>query len=98
MIKSGETHACSARNVAHRGRVIALLSKDARGGAQDQFQLLIVARKISFQFDDHLLHWERGRPARNLGSASPSMRAGRPRPSILRSLITARTQTRTACL
>src|SRR5207302_4429480 len=67
------------RNVAHRSRVIALLGKNARRGPQDQFELLIVARKISFQFNDYLLHWERGRPARNLGSASPSKRAGRPR-------------------
>src|SRR5437660_8409702 len=59
--------------------MITLLGKNARRRAEDQFKLLIVTRKISFQFDDHLLHWERGRPARNLGSASSSMRAGRPR-------------------
>src|SRR5207253_1044012 len=79
MIKTGEADARRARNVAHRSGVIALLGKNARRRAEDQFKLLIVARKTSFQFDDPLLHWERGRPARNLRSGSPSMRAGRPR-------------------
>src|SRR5437879_4984 len=78
MIKSGEAHARRARDIAHRGRVIALLGKNARRGPQDQFELLIVARKISFQFNDYLLHWERGRPARNPGSALPSKAGGTP--------------------
>src|SRR5258708_3054097 len=36
MIKTCQTHARRARNVAHRSRVITLLSKDARRSAQDQ--------------------------------------------------------------
>src|SRR2546422_3154774 len=46
MIKPRETDSGSARDVAHRSRVITLFRKDARGGAQDQFELLIVTGKI----------------------------------------------------
>src|SRR5258708_3859386 len=46
MIKAGETHARRARDIAHRGRVITLSRKNARGRAQNQFELLIVASQL----------------------------------------------------
>jgi hypothetical protein len=46
MIEAGETHARRARDIAHRSRVITLFRKDARGSAQDQFELLIVTGEV----------------------------------------------------
>ena len=46
MIKSGEADVGSARDVAHRRRVIILLGKNARGVAENELELLIVFRKI----------------------------------------------------
>src|SRR5437016_12557866 len=46
MIKAGETDVRRPRNVAHRSRVIVLLGKNARRGAQDQLELLIVSTEI----------------------------------------------------
>src|SRR5437016_11759638 len=44
MVESREADAGGPRDVAHRGGVIALFRKDPCGGAQNQFQLLIVTR------------------------------------------------------
>src|SRR5258708_32603002 len=49
MIKPGEAYSRTARNVAHGSRVITLFSKNTRGGAQDQFELLIVTRGVRRQ-------------------------------------------------
>src|SRR6266508_6423966 len=46
MIETGQADARRARNVAHRSRVIALLGKDARGGAQNVLELLIVSCEV----------------------------------------------------
>ena len=43
MLEAGKTDVGCARDVAHGGGVIILLGKNARGVAQDEFQLLIVA-------------------------------------------------------
>src|SRR5690242_12546618 len=46
VIESREAHVRRARDVAHRGRVIALLGKDARRGAENKLQFLIVTRRL----------------------------------------------------
>src|SRR5437016_3103059 len=52
MIKPGEAYARRARDVAHGSRVITLFRENPRGGAQDQFQLLIVARQVRFRISN----------------------------------------------
>src|SRR5260370_19766409 len=64
MIQSGEAHASRPRYIAHRGGVIALLGKNARRGPQDQFELLIVTRKIFFGIQAHLITGSAGALAR----------------------------------
>ena len=44
VIQTGEADIRRTRDVAHRGRVITLLGKDARRRAEDEFEFLIVTR------------------------------------------------------
>src|SRR5438445_8921576 len=47
MIESGEADAGRARDITHGRRVITLFGKDPRRRAKDQFEFLIVTRKIA---------------------------------------------------
>src|SRR5215831_11921229 len=65
VIKSSETDAGRARDVAHRRRVITLLGKNPRRGAKNKLKFLVATTQVGFGVCAHLSCWERGRPVRH---------------------------------